>query len=110
MADKRRVEPKSKEYVRETLDIVQNTEDDEAALDFLKNALDDDYPDLDLGSMDLHEAIKVLDPDKEKTKSKQVIEDLNSSLISFIDSQNKNKDKEKKKTNKKSRRRKRKKR
>lgn len=106
MTKRRKVQPKSKEYVRETLDIVQNTEDDEAALDFLKTTLDDDYPDLDLGSMDLHEAIKTLDPEKEKSKGRQTLEDLNNSLTQFIASQEKEKKKKSKKKTRKRKRRK----
>lgn len=87
MAKKKKFQLKSKEYIKETTDIVQNTEDDEAALAFLKDTLIDDYPDLDLGKMDLHEAIGVLDKKKKKSGSKKLIEDLNKSLGDFIDNQ-----------------------
>ena len=52
MADKRRIKPKSKAYIKETTDIIENTHDDDLALQFLKDSLDDDYPDMDLASMD----------------------------------------------------------
>lgn len=99
MADKRRIKPKSKAYIKETTDIIENTHDDDLALQFLKDSLDDDYPDMDLASMDLHEAIKVLGSDgNEKEKdSKGLIEDLNASLTDFINSQKKEKPKVKKK-------------
>jgi len=87
VAKKKKFQLKSKEYIKETTDIVQNTEDDEAALAFLKDTLIDDYPDLDLGKMDLHEAIGVLDKKKKKSGSKKLIEDLNKSLGDFIDNQ-----------------------
>lgn len=99
MTDKRRIKPKSKAYIKETTDIIENTHDDDLALQFLKDSLDDDYPDMDLASMDLHEAIKVLgsDDNKKKSDSKGIIEDLNASLTDFINSQKKEKPKVKKK-------------
>lgn len=84
---KKKFQLKSKEYIKETTDIIQNTEDDEAALAFLKDTLIDDYPDLDLGKMDLHEAIDVLDKRKKKSASKKLVEDLNKSLGDFIENQ-----------------------
>lgn len=57
---KKRILPKDREMISEALDIVMNTEDDEAAIAFLRDTLDDDYPDLDLGSMNLHEALDIL--------------------------------------------------
>lgn len=105
------IQPKSKELIKEAVDIVRNTEDDDAAIAFLKDTLTDDYPDLDLGRMNLHEAIAILDSPKtkKKTKNMEVIEDLNKSLGKFIDAQEEklNKVKSKKKATKKRRKRKR---
>lgn len=95
MSKKRKISPKSKEYVKEAVDIVRNTEDDKAALEFLKNTLDDDFPDLDLGSMDLHEAIKVLGIDK-KTGDRKRIENLNDSLGEFLEIQKQKKESKRK--------------
>ena len=83
------IKPKSKEMIKEAVDIIHNTEDDEAAISFLKETLIDDFPDLDLGRMDLHEAIEVLgkkEDKKDKTKGNmKTIENLNKSLGDFID-------------------------
>ena len=100
MVGKKRFSPKSKAYIRETSDIVNNTENDQDALEFLKDTLEDDFPELELGSIDLHEAIKVLGAEEKKSGSKQVVEDLNRSLTSFIDSQSKPKTKSKVKSKK----------
>lgn len=88
---------KSKESIQEAADIVRNSQDDDAAIQFLKEALEDDFPDLELGSMDLHEAIKVLGGSEsfntaEKDTgggNKQAIEDLNKTLGAFMSKQNK---------------------
>lgn len=83
---------KSKDMIDEALDIVKNTEDDDSAIKFLRETLNDDFPDLDLGRMDLHEAIEKLNykEDKEnKSHSQKVIEDLNKSLGDFLDIQEK---------------------
>lgn len=108
MVGNKRFSPKSKAYIKETLDIVNNTENDQDALEFLKDTLEDDFPELELGSMDLHEAIKVLGAEEKKSGGKQVIEDLNRSLTSFIDSQSKPKTKPKSKAKPKKRRKKKK--
>ena len=83
------IKPKSKEMIKEATDIVQNTESDESAISFLKETLDDDFPDLDLGRMDLHEAIEVLGKKENKKDNKKgnmkTIENLNKSLGNFID-------------------------
>lgn len=100
--------PKSKEVIKEAVDIILNTEDDEAAIAFLKDTLEDDYPDLDLGRMDLHEAIGVLGGNSikkaKKSGSRKAIEDLNKSLGNFIDTQESNIKKSRKKKNKKNKR------
>lgn len=75
---------KSKDIIKEATDIVLNTEDDNAAIAFLKDTLEDDFPGMDLGRMDLHKAIEVLDTGKNKSKNMKVIEDLNKSLGKFI--------------------------
>ena len=91
MSNNKRLKPKSKEYIQEAVDIIMNTEDDDAALAFLKDTLEDDFPDLELGTMDLHEAIKVLDgEEKKKSGNRKAIESLNESLGDFLQSQQKN--------------------
>lgn len=87
---KNRIKPKDKDVVREAADIVRNSESDELALAFLQDTLEDDFPDLDLARMDLHEAIKGLGGKQEGKPpkgSKSVIEDLNKSLGDFIEIQ-----------------------
>lgn len=82
----KKIVPKSKSVIREAADIVINSDDDSAAIDFLRETLEDDFPDLDLGKMDLHEAIQVLGGDevspekKEKTKG---FENINKALEMF---------------------------
>lgn len=84
----KKITPKSKEMIEEASDIIRNAEDDEAAIAFLKDTLEDDYPDLDLGRMNLHEAIDVLsNGNKKKNGNIKLVEDLNSSLGKFIDRQ-----------------------
>lgn len=97
---------KTKEQLKEIADIVKNSETDEAALAFLQDTLEDDFPELDLGKMDLHEASKVLGESEPKKKTKgSLIENLNASLGEFIDKQEENYNK-RKKTKRKRRRRK----
>lgn len=103
------IKPKSKEMIKEAVDIIHNTENDEAAIGFLKETLIDDFPDLDLGRMDLHEAIEVLGKKEDKKDSKKgnmkTIENLNKSLGKFIDKVE-NQTSVKKKSNKRKKRRK----
>lgn len=90
---KKKFEFKNKDIINEALDIVENTEDDNQAMIFLKETVGDDYPDLDLGRMDLHEAIKELSGKQSMVKSKSnsnMFEDLNASLGDFINVQEKN--------------------
>lgn len=102
----RKLTPKSREYIQEAVDIIRNTEDDEAAIAFLKETLEDDYPDLDLGRMDLHEAIAVLGGGKEKSYAgdRSKIEDLSKSLAEFVNKTNKTSNKPKTKKKRKRRR------
>lgn len=89
---KKKVVPKDKEMIAEVVDIVRNTEDDAAAIEFLRDTLEDDFPDLELGSMDLHEAIKVLggnEKTKKKSVGRQAAENLNDSLGEFLSTQQK---------------------
>lgn len=80
---KMRLKPKSREMIKEAADIVRNSEDDGAAIAFLQQTLDDDFPDLELGSMDLHEAIKVLGKD-EQVGDRKALENLNQALGDFM--------------------------
>ncbi len=80
----KKIKPKSREMIQEAVDIIRNAEDDEAALAFLQDTLVDDYPDLDLGRMDLHEAIEILNKEKDNSGDKSKIEDLNKSLADFL--------------------------
>lgn len=98
-----RLKPKSKELIREAADIVINSDNDEAAIQFLRETLDDDFPDLELGSMDLHEAIKVLGTDDDKARHKVDLENLDEALAAFMKRDAKN---NKKKGKRKRRRRK----
>lgn len=89
---KKKIVPKDKEMIAEVVDIVRNTEDDAAAIEFLRDTLEDDFPDLELGSMDLHEAIKVLggnEKPKKKSIGRQAVENLNDSLGEFLSAQQK---------------------
>lgn len=98
-----RLKPKSKELIKEAADIVINSDNDEAAIQFLRETLDDDFPDLELGSMDLHEAIKVLGTDDDKARHKVDLENLDEALAAFMKRDAKN---NKKKGKRKRRRRK----
>lgn len=101
---KRKLNPKPKEMIQDAVDIVLNTEDDKAAVAFLKDTLVDDYPDLDLGSMDLHEASKVLDKEGEHNETVNP-EDLLKAVEEFMKSRD-NKENTKKKRNKRTRKKK----
>lgn len=83
MARKRKFIPKSKEVIKEASDIVLNSERDEDAVKYLRETLEDDYPDLDLSKVDLHEASNVLSVTT-KRKSTIVSQDLLKDLDSFI--------------------------
>lgn len=92
----RRLKPKSKELIEEAADIVINSESDEAAIQFLRETLDDDFPDLELGSMDLHEAIKVLGADEDKVQHKVNLKNLDEALAAFMKRDAKNNKKKRK--------------
>lgn len=79
---RKKFQAKSKEVIREATDIVANTEDDKAAIGFLRETLSDDFPEMDLTKMDLHEATDFL-PDtkrRRKTNPSDIMEELNSFL------------------------------
>lgn len=80
----KKIQPKSKEMIREAADIIINSDDDSAAVGFLRDTLDDDFPDLELGSMNLHDAIKVLDGSQETSSRKKGVENLNRAFESFM--------------------------
>lgn len=91
-----KLKPKSRELVQEAADIVRNSEDDQAAISFLQDTLEDDYPDLELGSMDLHEAIETLGFGEDKPKRKgssfgnrEEVENLSKALGNFMNKSNK---------------------
>lgn len=87
---RKKIKTKSKDMIKEAVDIVKNSENDESAVAFLRDTLDDDFPDLDLGRMDLHEAIKSIGAQEDKKKAtggRKAIEDLNKSLGDFIEIQ-----------------------
>lgn len=83
----------SKEAIKEAVDIIRNTEDDEAAMIFLRETLGDNYPELDLGRMDLHEAIEVLGGGEENPSQskgdREKVENLSASLSTFMNSTSK---------------------
>jgi len=87
---KKKIVPKSKEYIEDISDIILNAESDDAAIAFLKDSIIDDFPDLDLGSMDLHEASKVLS-DTNRKKRKGPVVGLNEALGKFIEDQQRKK-------------------
>lgn len=91
-----RLKPKSKELIKEAADIVINSDSDEAAIQFLRETLDDDFPDLELGSMNLHEAIKVLGTDEDKVSHKVNLENLSEALAAFMKRDVENNKKERK--------------
>lgn len=77
---KKKFQMKSKDVIREATDIVVNTEDDKAAIGFLRETLPDDYPDMDLTQMNLHEATDLLPNTKRrrKTNPSDIMEEFNS--------------------------------
>lgn len=98
----KKITPKSRESIKEAVDIVKNTENDDVAVQFLRETLEDDFPELDLGSMDLHEAIKEIG-NQDKKKFFGNIEKANSlgeALSKFMQKQNE--EKKKKRTRKRS--------
>lgn len=87
-----RIKPKSKESIKEAVDIVLNTQDDDSAIEFLRDTLEDDFPDLDLGSMDLHEAIKNIGAEEEKYGGNvEKAGNLSQALSEFMKSKKKEK-------------------
>lgn len=87
-----KIKTKSKAVISEAVDIIKNSENDKDAIAFLRDTLEDDFPDMDLGRMDLHQAIDELDfslERRKKSKSVRAIEDLNKSLGDFLDKQEK---------------------
>lgn len=85
-----RTKAKPKKIVKEAEDIVINSVEDATAIRYLSEILEDDFPDLDLGRMDLHEALETFDKknaNKNKSKSRKTIENLNNALGEFIDAQ-----------------------
>lgn len=90
-----KIKATDRDKVKEAVDIIKNVDDDEAALEFLKDTLDEDYfPDMDLGSMDLHEAVEKLDTNSKRRKmtmKQKVIADISKSLDEFMELQDKKK-------------------
>lgn len=83
----KKIKTRSKEEVKEATDIILNTEDDDSAVLFLRETLQDDFPDLELGTMDLHEATKVLGEDK-KAEKNNAIQNLNQAFSEFMGKKN----------------------
>lgn len=85
--ERKRLETKSLEKMKELSDIIKNSETDEIALSFLKESWVDDYPDLDLGREDLHIATKILSGDESGVKESDLeVKDgnLNEDFLSFF--------------------------
>lgn len=80
------MKPKSKESIKEAVDIIRNSKDDDAAIEFLRETLEDDFPDLELGSMDLHEAIEVLGGSEQSKEGGDLsaVGDLSKALGEFM--------------------------
>jgi len=80
------------QMIKEADDIIRNTLDDENAVAFMQETWIDDFPDLDLGRMDLHEAVDELEHKLTKKKlntGQKAIYDLNRSLDKFIEKHDK---------------------
>lgn len=86
---KKKVQAKDKAFIKDAEDIILNDIEDETALKHLSEIWIDDFPELDLGTMDLHEAIETIGENKKKSKAIKTIEDLNKSLGEFIEMQEK---------------------
>lgn len=76
---KRKRKAKSKKLIREAESVVKNSVEDETAIKYLSELVGDDFPGLEnLGSMDLHEALDVLEEksisDNSSFKSKDINE------------------------------------
>lgn len=100
---KSRLKTKPVDKMKELADIVKNSETDEIALEFLKEAWEDDFPDLELEKMNLHEAVDILTESQRENNTKKESElnsDLDFEFFSFM-----NRNKEKKRTRKRKRRR-----
>ena len=96
MKRKKKIVPKSKDYIEDISDIILNAESDDAAIAFLQDSIIDDFPDLELGSMDLHEASKVLSDNSKKRKRSGPVVGLNDALGKFIEGQQRKQDKKEK--------------
>ena len=85
----KKIKAKPKKVIKEAEDIILTSIDDKTAIRYLKEIIEDDFPDLDLGRMNLHEALSALDEKELKNKNKDlsVRENLNNALGSFIDTQ-----------------------
>ena len=85
----KKIKAKPKKVIKEAEDIILTSIDDKTAIRYLKEIIEDDFPDLDLGRMNLHEALSALDEKELKNKNKDlsVRENLNNALSSFIDTQ-----------------------
>lgn len=85
---KKKIKATERKKVKEAVDIIRHVDDDDLARQFLQDTLDEDYfPDMDLGSMDLHEAVEELDRKTKRRKmsaGQKIIADLTSSLDDFM--------------------------
>lgn len=85
----KKIKAKPKKIIKEAEDIILTSIDDKTAIRYLKEVIEDDFPDLDLGRMNLHDALSALDEKELKNKEKDfsVVENLNNALGDFIDTQ-----------------------
>lgn len=85
----KKIKAKPKKIIKEAEDIILTSIDDKTAIRYLKEVIEDDFPDLDLGRMNLHDALSALDEKELKNKEKDfsVVENLNNALGNFIDTQ-----------------------
>lgn len=81
---RRTVLPRSKKVVKEASDIILNTEDDKDAVHYLRETLTDDFPEIDISKMSLHEASEVLNDGQTKKSGGKVTQDLISELNDFV--------------------------
>ena len=84
MRRKKKITARSKEVVNEAKDIIINSETNEDVVNFLRETLEDDFPELDISKTSLHEATDLLSVKTSKKAHTTVSADLINELDSFI--------------------------
>lgn len=82
-----KIKRKTREDIEDVNKVVNSYENDSDAIRHLQDIIGDEYPEIDLTKMDLHEAVDVFDElrgNQKKQGNKAKVEDLMSELDNFI--------------------------